>query len=66
MAEPVEKKTISRREYDYRHTCNRLLFRGYLADGSVIKIRCPKCGKMAIYKAGLDNNSKVAILIDEV
>jgi phage FluMu protein Com len=55
-----------RRHYDYRHkACNRLLFRGYLAEGSVIQIRCPKCGKMVVYKSGVANNSRFAILIDE-
>ena len=36
---------------DYRHNCGRLLFRGVLMEGSHIAIRCPKCGKMAVYEA---------------
>ncbi len=33
---------------DYRHHCNRLLFRGSLAVGTKIQIRCPKCGLMHV------------------
>ena len=51
--------------YDYRHrACNRLLFRGYLAPGSVLQIRCPKCGGMVTYKPDLDNPAIMAILLD--
>lgn len=52
-------------KYDYRHRkCNRLLFRGYLSPGSIIQIRCPKCGGMVAYKSDIDNPSRVAILIE--
>lgn len=52
-------------KYDYRHRkCNRLLFRGYLAPGSIIQIRCPKCGGMVAYKSDIDNPSRVAILVE--
>lgn len=38
--------------YDYRHRkCNRLLFRAYLEPGTVIQIRCPKCGGMVMLKS---------------
>lgn len=33
---------------DVRHSCGRLLFRGLLAAGSVIEIRCPRCGRMHV------------------
>lgn len=34
---------------DYRHrACGRLLFRGVLMVGTVIEVRCPKCGKMHV------------------
>jgi phage FluMu protein Com len=32
------------RKYDIRCICNRLLMRAYLAPGSEVEIRCPKCG----------------------
>lgn len=31
---------------NYRHNCGRLLFRGLLIEGSVIEVRCPRCGMM--------------------
>lgn len=34
---------------DVRHNCGRLLFRGALVPGTVIQIRCPKCGMMAVF-----------------
>lgn len=34
---------------DYRHDCGRLLFRGILTAGSLVEIRCPRCGRMAIF-----------------
>jgi len=36
---------------DYRHNCGRLLFRGVLMVGSRVEMRCPKCGKLAVYEA---------------
>jgi len=36
---------------DYRHNCGRVVFRGVLVEGSHIEMRCPKCGKMAVYEA---------------
>lgn len=35
---------------DYRHKpgCGRLLFRGRLVVGTVIQIRCPKCGQLHV------------------
>lgn len=44
---------------DYRHTCNRLLFRAHLPPGTVIKGRCPKCGKMYEIKEPLNNKVEV-------
>lgn len=40
----------SMRPIDYRHSCGRLLFRGILPPGALVEIRCPRCGKMAVYE----------------
>jgi len=53
------------RKYDYRHRkCNRLLFRAYLAPGTMIQIRCPKCGGMISFKSTLDKTPRAIILVD--
>ena len=39
---------------DYRHSCNRLLFRAHLPPGTTLEIRCPKCGKMYVVKEPLE------------
>lgn len=46
---------LSYRLRDYRHACigfsqGRLLFHGFLAPGTHIEIRCPRCGIMAVYE----------------
>lgn len=46
----VGTKYERRPSVDYRHNCGRLLFRGYLAVGTALTIRCPKCGGMAVYE----------------
>ena len=33
---------------DYRHSCGRLLFRGFLPPGSFIALRCPRCNLMHV------------------
>ena len=33
---------------DYRHTCGRLLFRGYLPKTARVEIRCAKCGALVV------------------
>ena len=38
----------------YRHRtgrCSRLLFEGYLAPGTKVRLRCPKCGLMHVVTA---------------
>lgn len=49
--------------HDYRHHCNRLLFRAYLAPGTNIQIRCPKCGQMAVIQSPLDESEPVSIMV---
>ena len=41
-------RDIRKRRTDYRHHCGRLLFKGYLAPGSRVDIRCFKCNTVAI------------------
>jgi len=39
-------------KYDYRCVrCGRLWFRAYLGPGTMISIRCPKCGCMGVLKS---------------
>ena len=41
---------------DYRHrVCGRLLFRGILVSGCVVEVRCPKCGRVAVFDDGWNN-----------
>lgn len=42
----------ARREFRHRDSrCGRLLFVGYLAPGTRIEIRCPKCGRLHVVEA---------------
>ena len=34
---------------EYRHTCGRMLFIGYLPPTTCLRIRCPRCGGMAVF-----------------
>jgi phage FluMu protein Com len=51
VASPADifHRRAHRRPRDYRHDCNRLLFRGILQPGCYLEIRCPKCGRMAVF-----------------
>jgi phage FluMu protein Com len=47
----IQGDNIAPPRRDYRHHCNRLLFRGSLPSGTYIEIRCPKCGRMHVLNA---------------
>jgi hypothetical protein len=44
MTDKAQVSRLENKKYDIRCICNRKLMRAYLAPGSEIEIRCPKCG----------------------
>ena len=44
--------------HDYRCTCNRLIFRARLNAPVWIEARCPKCGRMCVWRV-LDESDTI-------
>lgn len=47
---PENKAASEALNADYRHSCGRLLFRGHLAAGTELSIRCPRCGMIVVFE----------------